>query len=314
MHLLKCEKSAPRKATCPFNASHRISEADRAAHISTCPDKAYVERTLLATSKSNVQKVPPYESELPEPTENWEAECNPLPIAGYDPTAHMNELTFRNAPTLASLTKSQKKQFYNSLNSNQSSAAGGSSSASTCEDSSVNQLTPLLKQLRLPKEEAMVEKAKQPPNRSLGLGRGHSRLAANIFQSNSCNTSISEPNSLNSDRISNFMAIARGRGMGRPMPSSSLPKVGRKENIAPKTEIEDSEETTNGSGTSTPSLEGSQTDELQPEKLKRRLQKKLRQIAMLEAQQEAGRRLNQEELEKISKKFEIEQQLKDLDM
>ena len=68
-------------ATCPFNASHIIPEAEKRFHMSTCPNKSVIETigrpAAEPWAKGNTD-VPTYfpDVALPDNEENWDEEAS----------------------------------------------------------------------------------------------------------------------------------------------------------------------------------------------------------------------------------------------
>jgi len=237
-HINKCRKSHPNLdkqfVKCPFNASHIIPAIEKGCHIATCPDRVYVERQLVSSVKPSLNRlnqVPDYEDDLPKPSENWDAEASLVAGPGYDPSKQMNDQTFRNPATFASMTPAQKKQY----RINQNRPFAEDEEQDDDDDDGVQSLIPSLTGLRMPRDRGMVEHSSpssSTPNSfsrrdndknrmemmlSISKGRGINRIANNLRPGQFASDSDNEGSQIG--------IVMKGRGINKVLSSNSQ-KVG----------------------------------------------------------------------------------------
>ncbi|XP_064597521.1 uncharacterized protein LOC135463980 [Liolophura sinensis] len=296
-HLMKCRRQHIGQdfVTCPFNANHEMPKPELRYHVSTCEDRGRIAADLLYEQKKNNSKsqvlkgctdVPSYEYDfkIPEPTEDWESETLEYPRVGVHPSVWKNPNIIRNT---VGLTKSEKKEFHKFLF--QASKNGGE--------------MPLEEEP--PKPEVVVaERLCAPPSRPPALRQGLARagVGRGIGIPGGGLDALRKQVRPGTSGADLLIGLARGKqsgGLSAPLPQHLVSSSTASSSTESQDETSGAE---NGHSVA------------DTKKQQKKLQKKLRQIQALEDKQDRGEELTAAEIEKTSRREEIEKALEVLNL
>jgi len=322
-HLIACRKQhtdAP-MGRCPFNAKHHVPKVELPFHIANCPDKEIIMSNLsynqaLQSEGRPQQEAPKYEYVC---AENWENEtvdtyfnlCSGGNINAYTkpkdsvrpPKELSDTLRLSLPPGAAPPSNTQQTNGGGRSGVNNRATISGksfSSPAMTSQTAAFGGQPRLLGDI-LPQPIMGYGRGQQPQKTATTpMVGGSSKVTAQV-QPQARTASTTAAFSLASLAPTNRAAAGQSQKSGKQLqPSRSQPTV------------HSSASTSSIISTDSPSR--SDDEESDPLKVKRKLEKKLKQIEQLERDLHSGKTLDSNQTAKVASKNSILEQLEDLQL
>ncbi|XP_055940792.1 gametocyte-specific factor 1 homolog isoform X1 [Argiope bruennichi] len=190
IHIAKCRLNhldSPQPFVCPFNATHILPAQEKAYHLSRCPDRVVLDRTVTAPLHQNNPfkgrtAVPSVSEPIHvEPEEVWEVDDDIKP--GYQPTKEVPIGAIIHPEPLSK--PAVRRQLYKELHQMPSGLDIKSDGATkNIKSGAANPAAPIPRQPKQLSEAERQFEDQDPSPQYLGLGRGKppsTRIAANIF-------------------------------------------------------------------------------------------------------------------------------------